>query len=71
MAKINGIPQQLWSNSQGKTGRLRDDGTTIPPKMIPLPEFDKTATVEFRACVAKDATQVIEETCGPWVTDVP
>jgi len=71
LAKINGIPQQLWSNSQGKTGRRRDDGTTTPPKIIPLSGFDKNATVEFRACVAEDATQVIEETCGPWVTDMP
>lgn len=69
--RLDGQSQQQWSNCFGKTGRPRKDGTIAPPKIISLPGFDRNATVEFRTCVADDATEVIDNTCGNWTVDRP
>jgi transcriptional regulator with XRE-family HTH domain len=69
--KIDGKLLPLFSNCYGKTGVPRKDGKIAPPKIISLPGVDRDTVVEFMACVAEDAIEVIEASCGKWTVDQP
>lgn len=71
MVRIDGKLQKPWSNCYGKTGKRRKDGIMAPPKIIDMPGFDKNSVVEFRACVAEGAVDIIDNSCGDWRVDQP